>query len=72
VHGTSVFLRDGDRVFHTYSTYGRGTEQVGATHYYLDMTALGRQEDGEEPEGRAHSLGPRADHPGAGQTADRI
>jgi predicted dithiol-disulfide oxidoreductase (DUF899 family) len=47
LHGTSCFLRDGDRVFHTYSTYGRGTEQVGGTHYYLDMTALGRQEDWE-------------------------
>ncbi len=23
VHGTGAFLRDGDRVFHTYSTYGR-------------------------------------------------
>jgi predicted dithiol-disulfide oxidoreductase (DUF899 family) len=67
-----VFLRDGDRVFHTYSTYGRGTEQVGGTHYYLDMTALGRQEDWEEPKGRAHSLGPRADQPGAGETTDRI
>jgi predicted dithiol-disulfide oxidoreductase (DUF899 family) len=61
LHGTSVFLRVGDRVFHTYSTYGRGTEQVGGTHYYLDMTALGRQEDWEEPKGRADSLGPRAD-----------
>lgn len=60
LHGTSVFLRDGDRVFHTYSTYGRGTEQVGGTHYYLDMTALGRQEDWEEPKGRAIGLGPRA------------
>jgi len=66
LHGTSVFLRDGDRVFHTYSTYGRGTEQVGGTHYYLDMTALGRQEDWEEPKGRAESLGPRADQAGAG------
>jgi predicted dithiol-disulfide oxidoreductase (DUF899 family) len=45
LHGTSAFLRDGERVVHTYSTYGRGTEQVGGTHYYLDMTALGRQED---------------------------
>jgi predicted dithiol-disulfide oxidoreductase (DUF899 family) len=53
LHGTSAFLRDGDRVFNTYSTYGRGTEQVGGTHYYLDMTALGRQEDWEEPRGRA-------------------
>ena len=71
LHGTSVFLRDGDRVFHTYSAYGRGTEQVGGTHYYLDMTALGRQEDWEEPKGRAQALGPRADQPGAGLTADR-
>jgi predicted dithiol-disulfide oxidoreductase (DUF899 family) len=31
----------------------RGTEQVGGTHYYLDMTALGLQEDWEEPRGRA-------------------
>ena len=66
LHGTSVFLRVDDRVFHTYSTYGRGTEQVGGTHYYLDMTALGRQEDWEEPKGRAESLRPRADQKGAG------
>jgi predicted dithiol-disulfide oxidoreductase (DUF899 family) len=65
LHGTSVFLREGDRVFHTYSTYGRGTEQVGGTHYYLDMTALGRQEDWEEPKGRAESLGPRQAGAGA-------
>jgi predicted dithiol-disulfide oxidoreductase (DUF899 family) len=71
LHGTSVFLRVGDRVFHTYSTYGRGTEQVGGTHYYLDMTALGRQEDWEEPKGRATALRPRADQAGAGETADR-
>jgi predicted dithiol-disulfide oxidoreductase (DUF899 family) len=71
LHGTSVFLRDGDRVFHTYSAYGRGTEQVGGTDYYLDMTALGRQEDWEEPKGRPQALRPRADQPGAGLTADR-
>jgi predicted dithiol-disulfide oxidoreductase (DUF899 family) len=68
LHGTSVFLRDGDRVFHTYSTYARGTEQVGGTHYYLDMTALGRQEDWEEPRGRSTGA-PRADQVGA-RTAD--
>ena len=65
LHGTSAFLRDGDRVFHTYSTYGRGTEQVGGTHYYLDMTALGRQEDWEEPAGRASGA------PSAGDDAVR-
>ncbi len=53
--GTSCFLRDGDRVFHTYSTYGRGAEQTGGSYYFLDMTALGRQEEWEEPKGRAAS-----------------
>ena len=51
--GTSCFLRDGDRIFHTYSMFGRGAEQVGGGYYWLDLTALGRQEDWEEPKGRA-------------------
>jgi predicted dithiol-disulfide oxidoreductase (DUF899 family) len=51
--GISFFLRDGDRVFHTYSTYARGTEQIGGAYAFLDLTALGRQEDWEEPKGRA-------------------
>ncbi|WP_426561891.1 DUF899 domain-containing protein [Angustibacter sp. McL0619] len=51
--GYSCFLRDGDEVFHTYSTFGRGTEQLGGGYAFLDMTALGRQEDWEEPKGRA-------------------
>jgi predicted dithiol-disulfide oxidoreductase (DUF899 family) len=54
--GLSCFLRDGDRIFHTYSTYGRGGETVGGAHYFLDLTALGRQEDWEEPKGRATGL----------------
>jgi predicted dithiol-disulfide oxidoreductase (DUF899 family) len=44
----------------------RGTEQVGGTHYYLDMTAPGRQEDWEEPRGRSTGA-PRADQAGAGR-----
>jgi predicted dithiol-disulfide oxidoreductase (DUF899 family) len=51
--GTSYFLRDGERVFHTYSTYARGAEMTGGSYYWLDLTALGRQEDWEEPKGRA-------------------
>src|SRR4051794_9069554 len=51
--GQSAFLRDGDRVFHTYSWYARGAEMTGGSYYWLDMTALGRQEDWEEPKGRA-------------------
>jgi hypothetical protein len=69
VHGTSAFLRDGECVFHTYSTYARGTEQVGGTHYYLDVTALGRQEDWEEPKGRPTGA-PRADRPGRAGRSD--
>ncbi|MFC4531388.1 DUF899 domain-containing protein [Sphaerisporangium dianthi] len=42
-HGLSVFLRDGERVFHTYSTYGRGPEVLLNTYNYLDFTPLGRQ-----------------------------
>jgi predicted dithiol-disulfide oxidoreductase (DUF899 family) len=51
--GLSCFLRDGDSVFHTYSTYARGGETVGGAYYFLDLTALGRQEDWEEPTDRA-------------------
>ena len=54
--GTSVFLRVDDRVFHTYSSYARGAEQTGGSYYFLDLTALGRQEDWEEPKGRADSV----------------
>jgi predicted dithiol-disulfide oxidoreductase (DUF899 family) len=53
--GRSCFLRDGDAVFHTYSVYARGLESVGGSYYFLDETALGRQEDWEEPKGRAAS-----------------
>ncbi|HEX2742656.1 MAG TPA: DUF899 domain-containing protein [Rubrobacter sp.] len=51
--GRSCFLREGDNVFHTYSVYARGLETVGGSYYFLDETALGRQEEWEEPKGRA-------------------
>src|SRR5215471_3414291 len=54
--GFSAFLTvDGD-VYHTYSTFGRGAEWLGGSYAYLDLTALGRQEDWEEPAGRADSV----------------
>jgi predicted dithiol-disulfide oxidoreductase (DUF899 family) len=53
--GRSSFLRVGDRAFHTYSVYARGTETMGGSYYLLEETALGRQEDWEEPKGRAES-----------------
>ena len=51
-HGTNAFLRDGSRVFRTYFVNNRGDEAMGGTWSYLDITALGRQEEGEDsPEG---------------------
>jgi predicted dithiol-disulfide oxidoreductase (DUF899 family) len=52
VPGVSCFVRDGDSVFHTYSTYARGTDQLGSSYSLLDLTAFGRSEDWEEPKGR--------------------
>jgi len=51
--GFSMFLREGDEIFHTNSIYARGTEMLGGSYYFLDMTALGRQEQWEKPTGRA-------------------
>ena len=51
-HGTNAFIRDGDRVFRTYFVNNRGDEVMGGTWSYLDITALGRQEEWEDsPEG---------------------
>jgi predicted dithiol-disulfide oxidoreductase (DUF899 family) len=47
-HGTNAFIRDGDAVFRTYVTSDRGDEALGSTWSYLDLTALGRQEDWED------------------------
>ena len=53
MHGLSAFLRRGDRVFHTYSSYARGTDMVNSCYQWLDLTARGRQEDWEQPPGRS-------------------
>jgi len=50
--GRSCFLAVDGRVFHTYSQYARGLESTGGSYYFLDLTALGRQEEWELPAGR--------------------
>ncbi|MDT5014516.1 MAG: hypothetical protein QOD39_676, partial [Mycobacterium sp.] len=55
-HGTNAFLRStdeaGDQVFRTYFIDNRGDEAMGGTWAYLDITALGRQEQWEDsPDG---------------------
>ncbi len=55
-HGTNAFIRDGERVFRTYFINSRGDEAMGSTWSYLDITALGRQEEWEDsPEGYPQS-----------------
>jgi predicted dithiol-disulfide oxidoreductase (DUF899 family) len=53
----SAFLRVDDKIYHTYWTSGRGLDVTLLDYKYLDLTALGRQEDWEEPKGRAAALG---------------
>ena len=46
--GLSVFYKDEDgNVFHTYSTYARGLDQLVGTYNFLDLTPKGRDEDPE-------------------------
>ena len=53
--GESVFLRDGDDVYHTYSTYARGTENSSNIFGFLDFTPLGRQDGRDvQPWARLH------------------
>jgi predicted dithiol-disulfide oxidoreductase (DUF899 family) len=55
-HGHNAFIREGDQVFRTYFINGRGDEAIGTVWSYLDMTALGRQEEWEDsPEGYPQS-----------------
>ena len=44
--GFSAFIRDGETVFHTYSTYERGLDMMNVAYQMLDLNALGRQEHG--------------------------
>jgi predicted dithiol-disulfide oxidoreductase (DUF899 family) len=58
ISGLSFFLRDGDAVFHTYTTYARGTEPLIGAYRILDLSPLGRQERWEEPRERTPGAGP--------------
>jgi predicted dithiol-disulfide oxidoreductase (DUF899 family) len=51
-HGHNSFIRDGNRIYRTYFVDNRGDEALGSTWSYLDITALGRQEEWEDsPDG---------------------
>ena len=44
-HGHNAFIREGEQIFRTYFVDARGDEVMGGTWAYLDITALGRQEE---------------------------
>lgn len=51
-HGTNAFINEEGQIYRTYFIDGRGDEAMGGTWAYLDITALGRQEEWEDsPEG---------------------
>jgi predicted dithiol-disulfide oxidoreductase (DUF899 family) len=47
-HATNAFIREDDGIFRTYVIDSRGDEHMGSTWSYLDITALGRQEEWED------------------------
>lgn len=47
-HGLSVFFRLDDGVFHTYSSFARGTESITDAYRLLDITPYGRQQEFED------------------------
>ena len=50
--GVNVFLRDGDDVYRTWHTAGRGTEQLSHTFPLIDLLPWGRQEEWQDsPDG---------------------
>ncbi|WBB61684.1 DUF899 family protein [Streptomyces sp. WMMC500] len=50
--GFNVFLRDGDTVYRTWHTNGRGSEQLSHTFPLVDVLPYGRQEEWQDsPEG---------------------
>ena len=54
--GISVFIREGDSIFHTYSTLEAGGELLNGTYHYLDLTPLGLARGGAGVEARLGAL----------------
>ena len=42
--GISVFLKEGDKIYHTYSTYERGLDMLNVAYHYMDLVPKGRDE----------------------------
>lgn len=67
LHGLSVFAQGDDgRIFHTYSTYGRGGDVLIGAHHILDLTPKGRNEGSTMDWVRLHDRYPAVTTPVAG------
>jgi predicted dithiol-disulfide oxidoreductase (DUF899 family) len=51
--GISVFCKDQNQVFHTYSCYQRGVDMLNGAYHYLDLTPKGRDEADQKPHPQA-------------------
>ncbi len=47
--GVSVFFKDGDEIFRTYSAYARGIDLLSTDYNYLDLVPKGRDEGDRGP-----------------------
>ena len=53
--GISVFLMDEDsKIYHTYSTYGRGLDMLNVAYHYMDLVPKGRDEGAAGQAGWLH------------------
>jgi len=43
--GVSVFVREGGKIYHTYSAYARGLDMVNVAYHYMDLVPKGRDEN---------------------------
>jgi predicted dithiol-disulfide oxidoreductase (DUF899 family) len=43
--GISVFLKGGEQIYHTYSTYERGLDMLLVAYHFMDLVPKGRDED---------------------------
>jgi predicted dithiol-disulfide oxidoreductase (DUF899 family) len=43
--GVSVFVREGGKIYHSYSAYARGLDMVNVAYHYMDLVPKGRDEN---------------------------
>jgi predicted dithiol-disulfide oxidoreductase (DUF899 family) len=60
--GISVFLKEDERIYHTYSTFERGLDMLNVAYHYMDLVPKGRDEGGEGAGAWVHRHDEYPDH----------